>query len=143
MSMKIMNWSMPLLSVYFTFMVPAAIGVYWIYRNILSLIQQIILAKVMPIPKFSEEDYKAAERELMGSSQRKREKREYDPNRPKVRSLHHIDDEGYDNGYKIDPNAPAPEETEAPSGDVTDNSAAPAPIKNDEKTAFSSKKNKS
>ena len=139
MSMKIMMWSMPLLSVYFTFIVPAAIGVYWIFRNILNLVQQIILAKLMPIPKYSEEDYKAAERELMGSSQRKKEKAQRDPNKPKVRSLHHIDDEGYDNGYKIDPNAPV--EEEQPVGETTDTSAAPAPIKNDEKTSYTVRKN--
>ncbi len=137
LSMKIMMWSMPLLSVYFTFIVPAAIGVYWIFRNILNLVQQMILAKVMPIPKYSEEEYKAAERELMGSSQRKKEKAPRDPNKPKVRSLHHIDDEGYDNGYKIDPDAPA--EEEKPVGETTDASNAPAPIKNDDKTSYTAR----
>ena len=56
-----------------------------------------------------------------------------------MRSLHHIDDEGYDNGYKIDPNAPA--EEEKPAGETTDTSAAPAPIKNDEKTSYTVRKN--
>ena len=105
----------------------------------------MILYKVMPIPKYSEEDYKAAERELMGSSQRKKEKaaaRERDPNRPRVRSLHHIDDEGYDNGYKIDPNAPKEEEEIIPAGETTDNADAPAPIKNDEKSSYAPKKKK-
>ncbi|MBQ3791906.1 MAG: membrane protein insertase YidC [Clostridia bacterium] len=135
-SMKIMTYSMPLLSVYFTFIVPAAIGVYWIFRNILSLVQQIILSKVMPIPKFSEEEYKAAEKEIMGSSKKKTQK-VYDPNRPKVRSLHHIDDEGYENGYKIDPNAPA--ESEATPAETTDVTDAPAPIKNDKKAKYTAK----
>ena len=40
MSMKIMTWIMPLLSVYFEFQMPAVIGVYWIFRNILSKIQR-------------------------------------------------------------------------------------------------------
>lgn len=140
LSMKIMTWSMPLLSTYFTFIVPAAIGVYWIFRNVLNLVQQIILAKLIPVPKYTEEDYKAAERELMGSSARKKDRatRNTDPNRPKVRSLHHIDDEGYENGYKIDPNEPAP--AEKPSvGATTDVKDAPAPIKNDDKTSFTAK----
>ena len=136
-SMKILNWSAPLLSVYFEFQIAAAVGVYWIFRNILNLVQQMILAKVMPIPKYSEEEYKAAERELMGSSQRKKEKAPRDPNKPKVRSLHHIDDEGYDNGYKIDPDAPA--EEEKPVGETTDASNAPAPIKNDDKTSYTAR----
>ncbi len=144
LSMKIMQYAMPLLSVYFTFVVPAAIGVYWIFRNILNLVQQIILSKVMPIPKYSEEDYKAAERELMGSSQKKKERvRNLDPNRPRVRSLHHIDDEGYENGYKIDPNAPKEEEQAEKAGETTDNLEAPAPIKNDDKSTYTIKKKKS
>ncbi len=86
MSMKIMQLSMPLLSVYITFTVAAAIGLYWIYRNILSVIQTIVLAKVMPIPRFTDEDYKAAEREFNVKEPKKKEKK-------KVRSLHRIDEE--------------------------------------------------
>ena len=46
----------------------------------------------MPLPVFTEEDYKAAEREMF-KTQVKKKKGERDPNRPKVRSLHHIDDD--------------------------------------------------
>ena len=66
-TMKIMNWSMPLLSVWIAFSVPAAIGLYWIFRNIISCIQQIVLSNVIPAPKFTEEDYKQAEKELKSS----------------------------------------------------------------------------
>ena len=63
-SMKIMMWSMPLpLSVYFEFKLSAAIGVYWIFRNILQLVERIVISKLFPIPKFTEEDYKEAERQ--------------------------------------------------------------------------------
>lgn len=85
MSMKIMQWSMPALSVYIAFTIEATIGSYWIFRNILSTIQTIILAKVMPIPRFTEEDYKAAEKEV-GVKASKKEKK-------KVRSLHRIDED--------------------------------------------------
>ncbi|MCI8387886.1 MAG: YidC/Oxa1 family membrane protein insertase [Clostridiales bacterium] len=88
-SMKIMNLSMPLLSVYITFTVAAAIGLYWIFRNILSLVQQFILSKMLPIPKFTDEDYKAAERELNIKSMSKKQQKKMQ----KVRSLHRIDDE--------------------------------------------------
>lgn len=87
MSMKIMMWSMPALSVYIAFTVEATIGSYWIFRNILSTIQTIILAKVMPIPRFTEEDYKAAEREVGVKASKKQKKAE------KVRSLHRIDED--------------------------------------------------
>ena len=95
MSMKIMNLSMPLLSVYISFTVAAAIGIYWVFRNILGVVQQLILNKMFPIPKFSEEDYKAAEREA-NMSKRQIKKSE----KQKVRSLHHIDDEDYEDTAK-------------------------------------------
>ena len=87
-SMKIMNWSMPLLSVWIAFSVPAAIGLYWIFRNIISCIQQIILANVIPAPRFTEEDYKRAEKEMKVPSKVRREISKVPPN-----SLNHIDDE--------------------------------------------------
>lgn len=38
-----MTFMMPLMSVYFTFLFPAGIGLYWIFQNILSAIQMVIL----------------------------------------------------------------------------------------------------
>lgn len=89
LSMKIMLWTMPLLTVYIEFQMAAAIGVYWIFRQVLYTVERIVLAKVMPIPKFTEEDFKEAERQAnLSKKQQKREKKQ-------VRSLHHIDDEEY------------------------------------------------
>lgn len=93
-SMKIMNWSMPLLSAWIAWSVPAAIGLYWIFRGIISAVQQIILSKVFPTPKFTEEDYKAAEKEMKVGKPR-REKSKIPP-----KSLHHIDDEEYQAEYQ-------------------------------------------
>lgn len=90
-SMKIMNLSMPLLSVYISFTVPATIGIYWIFRSILAVLQQLALSKMFPIPKFSEEDYKAAEREANFKALSKNQQK-----KQKVRSLHHIDDDDYE-----------------------------------------------
>lgn len=90
-SMKIMNLSMPLLSVYISFTVPATIGLYWIFRSILGVLQQLALSKMFPIPKFSEEDYKAAEREANFKALSKNQQK-----KQKVRSLHHIDDDDYE-----------------------------------------------
>ena len=108
-SMKIMMWSMPLLSVYIAYTVEATIGCYWIFRNILSVIQTIILAKAMPIPRFSEEDYKAAERELNVKEPKKKNKSD-DPNKKKVRSLHRIDED--DDDVTPAPAVKAPEKKE-------------------------------
>lgn len=38
-----MTFMMPLMSVYFTFLFPAGIGLYWIFQNVLSAIQMVIL----------------------------------------------------------------------------------------------------
>lgn len=92
-SNTMMDVMMPLMSVYITFIVPAAIGVYWIFKSLLGVLKQFILSKAMPLPKFTEEDYKAAEKELAGKQPKKIQKSE---NAGKVRSLHHIDDEDYD-----------------------------------------------
>jgi YidC/Oxa1 family membrane protein insertase len=90
-SNKIMDFMMPAFSVYITFVVPAAIGVYWIFKCILGMVKQIILKFAMPFPVFTEEDYLAAEKELAGKAQK--EKRA--PSGRVVRSLHHIDDEDF------------------------------------------------
>ena len=97
-SMKIMEYSMPLLSTYICFTVPATIGLYWIYQNVLSVLQTFIMSKMFPIPKFTEEDYKAAEK-AVGADKKSKKNAVNDPNKPKVRSLHHIDDDEYEEIY--------------------------------------------
>ena len=70
-------------------------GIYWIFKSIITTLRQFIMYKVMPLPVFTEEDYKAAERELKGKS--KPEKKQAGERTTKsgapVRSLHHIDDD--------------------------------------------------
>ncbi len=61
-SMKLMNVMMPLLSAYFAYIWFAAMGVYWIFRSVLSFVQQILLSKMYPIPKLTEEEMKAEEK---------------------------------------------------------------------------------
>ena len=92
-SNNMMDVMMPLMSVYFTFIMPAAIAVYWMFKSVLGFVKQVIMSKAIPLPKFTEEDYKAAEKELAGKTPKKIQKSE---NAGKVRSLHHIDDEDYD-----------------------------------------------
>lgn len=90
-SNKIMDWMMPLFSVYIAFLVPAAIGVYWIFKSLLGVVKQFILKKAMPIPTFTEDDYKAAEKEM----NIKPAKAPKNKSGRVVRSLHHIDDEDF------------------------------------------------
>jgi YidC/Oxa1 family membrane protein insertase len=63
-SNAMMDVTMPLMSVWIAFMVPAAIGVYWIFKSVIGIIKQVILKMTMPLPVFTEEDYKAAEKEM-------------------------------------------------------------------------------
>lgn len=63
-SMKMMDFVMPLMSTFITFSVPAVVAVYWIYQNIFSTLQQLVLKLMYPYPTFTEEEYKAAEREM-------------------------------------------------------------------------------
>lgn len=46
-SMKVIMYIMPLMSVYFAFQFPAAIGVYWIANNIFTCVQEVILTKII------------------------------------------------------------------------------------------------
>lgn len=121
-SMKIMEWMMPLMCVYFAFIVPAAIGVYWIFRNILSVVQQFILSRMYPTPKFTEEELIAAEREYLGKNPKNKPKR--DPNAPRPRSLHTID-------FDDDEVAPAPKKTEKKAEEKPAAGLEAAPFKED------------
>ncbi len=67
-SMKLMDWFGPLMSLWIAFIAPAALGLYWIFNTVLGVLQQFILYKAMPLPVFTEEDYKAAEAELKGKA---------------------------------------------------------------------------
>ncbi len=92
-SNNMMDIMMPLMSVYITFITPAAVGIYWIFKCIITTIKQVILHKAMPMPVFTEEDYKRAEREMKGKL--RPEERAPLAGRPTgaKKSLHSIDDE--------------------------------------------------
>lgn len=76
-SMAMMDWMMPLLSVWISFSVPAAIAIYWMLQNILSAVQQMILFKLYPIPVVTEEELKEAELRMKGkAAKQKAEKKE-------------------------------------------------------------------
>ena len=91
-SMKILDIGMPLMTLYMAFMFPALLGIYWIENSLLAMVQQIILKKMYPIPVFTDEDYKKAEKELAGKRKTAKKAsssvKKHNPN-----SLHHIDDD--------------------------------------------------
>lgn len=98
-SNNVMDIGMPLFSVFISFSVPAALGLYWIFKSILSTLTRVVISKFMPLPRFTEEDYKAAERELKkgskGGSSAQSAPRPGATGKP-VRSLHRIDDEDFE-----------------------------------------------
>ena len=92
-SMVIMDLIFPGLTLWMAFRFSAMLGLYWTFQSILGLAQSFILAKAMPIPKFTEEDLKELRRlekeaEKAAKSMSKTE--------TKHRSLHYIDEDDYD-----------------------------------------------
>ena len=55
-NMKTMMYMMPLMSVYFAFIMPAALGVYWIAQSVFSLIQEVIMTNTISKKMKAEED---------------------------------------------------------------------------------------
>ena len=92
-SNNMMDIMMPLMSVYITFITPAAVGIYWIFKCLIGMLKQYLLHKAMPMPVFTEEDFKRAEREMKGKL--RPEERAPIAGRPAgaKKSLHSIDDE--------------------------------------------------
>ncbi|MBR4296227.1 MAG: membrane protein insertase YidC [Clostridia bacterium] len=146
-SNNVMDITMPLMSTFFAFTFPAAIGIYWVAKNILSFTKQIILAKIMPMPVFTEEDYKAAEKEMNAKAPKKSSSVGNGGSGKKVRSLHHIDDEDFeDTCTKALPeknnkeNEEEKEPADEASKDENKGSLASAPIKEDIPAADRTKK---
>ena len=92
-SMKMMDLMFPLLTLWMAFSFSGMLGMYWIFQSLLGLVQMFILAKAMPLPKFTEEeikDFRKAQKEA------EKVQREVAKSQPKYRSLHYIDDDDYD-----------------------------------------------
>lgn len=66
-SMKTMNLMMPLMSIWICFVMPAAMGIYWIANSVFGMVRDFILTKVYK-RKLDKED---AERQAMRSAREK------------------------------------------------------------------------
>ncbi len=109
-SMKMMDFIMPGMTLFMAFGFSGMMGIYWIYQSALGILQSFIIAKAMPLPKYSEEELKE-----MKKAQKEAEKaaRNAAKNAPKVRSLHYIDDED----YETLPEAPKDEKSDKKKND--------------------------
>jgi YidC/Oxa1 family membrane protein insertase len=94
-SNNMMDFMMPAMSVFITFITPAAVGLYWLFKCIITMGKQLLLHKLMPLPVFTEEDYKRAEKEMKAKNKGKKEANNYSaaPDGRVYRSLHRIDEE--------------------------------------------------
>ena len=92
-STRIMDLTMPLMTLFFAFNFSGMLGLYWIYQSVLGVGQSLIIAKVMPLPEFSEEELKEINRQ---KKQAEKAQKEAIKSQPKHKSLHYIDDEDYD-----------------------------------------------
>ncbi len=93
MSMRIMDLIFPLLTLWMGFTFSGMLGLYWIYQAVFSILQTVIIAKCMPMPKYTEEEIKALKK-----AQREQEKAQKAALRqqPRYKSLHYIDDDEYE-----------------------------------------------
>lgn len=93
-SLQMMDLMMPAMTLFMAFGFSSMMGIYWIYQSALGILQTFIISRAMPLPKFSEEDVKEFKK-----AQKEAEKnaRTAAKNAPKVRSLHYIDDDDYEN----------------------------------------------
>ena len=67
-----MEVGMPLISAIFAYSMSAAIGVYWIWRTLLSMVQTYVFAKAMPIPQVTEEQIAEAKKALKSNVKKKK-----------------------------------------------------------------------
>ena len=92
-SMKMMDITMPLMTLFLAFSLSGMLGIYWIYQSLLGILQTYIISRVMPLPKFTEDELRE-----MKKAQKVAEKaqRSAAKSAPKYRSLHYIDDDDYE-----------------------------------------------
>ncbi len=67
-----MEVGMPLISAMFAYSMPATIGVYWIWRTLLGMVQTILLAKIKPIPAVTEEAIAEAKKAMKATQKKKK-----------------------------------------------------------------------
>ncbi len=92
-SMKMMDLMMPAMTLFFAFGFSAMLGIYWIYQSALGILQTYILSRVMPLPKYSEEELREMKKAQKAAE---RAPRSVAKAAPKYRSLHYIDDDDYE-----------------------------------------------
>ena len=99
-SLKIMDLAMPLMTLFIAFNFSGMLGLYWIFQSVLGLGQTMIIAKAMPMPKYTEEELKEMRRQQKAAEKAQRAAIK---SQPKYKSLHYIDEDDYDTLPEIKP----------------------------------------
>ncbi|MBQ7343233.1 MAG: membrane protein insertase YidC [Clostridia bacterium] len=92
-SMRMMDIIFPAMTLVMAFSFSGMLGLYWTFQALLGLLQSFILAKAMPLPKYTEEEIKSFHK---AQKEAEKAQREIAKSQPKYRSLHYIDDDDYD-----------------------------------------------
>lgn len=88
-SMMMMNIMMPIISLWWCFTMPAAMGVYWFFNSFFAMIQEYFMGKFYTKKLDAEEEERAAKRDaarklrMEEAKQRAAEQREQEPRKPK------------------------------------------------------------
>jgi hypothetical protein len=69
------------------------LGLYWVFQSILSVLQTLVISRVMPMPKYTEEQLKEMRKAEKAAEKAQKEALKH---QPKFKSLHYIDDDDYD-----------------------------------------------
>ena len=143
-SMNIMELTLPLMTVFFTYNMSGAIGIYWIFQNVLSLAERFFIAKLMPLPKYTEEEIKQIQKAMKKDtppSAARPERKEGE----KPRSLHRIDEDDDDEPAPAPKKAEKAEDTEPTEKEkknaaIADKMIGDAPALKDESDKYNRKK---
>lgn len=143
-SMNIMEFTLPLMTVFFAYNMSGAIGIYWIFQNILSLAERFVIAKLMPLPQYTEDEIKQIQKAMKKETPQSTARPERcDGEKP--RSLHRIDEDDEDVPAPAPKKAEPKEETE-PTAEKKKNAAiadkmiGDAPALKDESDKYNRKK---
>lgn len=145
-STGILEITLPLMTVFFAYNMSGAIGIYWIFNNVVSLVERLIIAKLMPLPKYTEEEIKMMQKAAKKETSESRSERS---NGEKPRSLHRIDEDDDDETpapakkpvEKKTEEEPAPlTEEEKKNAAIADKMIGEAPALKDESDKYNKKK---
>ena len=93
-SAKMMDLMMPAMTLFFAFNFSGILGLYWIYQSALGILQTFALSRIMPLPKYTDEEIKEMRKAEKAAEKAQRQALKENPT--KYRSLHYIDEDDYE-----------------------------------------------